>query len=53
VCIDMLDVAVRVHRDMGRVLLVRGGRVRRVRAAVLRVRDVRLQLVVPVGRGLL
>jgi len=49
----MPDIALGVRGDMGRLLLVRGRRVRRVRPSVLRLRDLRLQLVVPVGRRLL
>ena len=53
VCLDMPDVALRMRGDLGRLLLVRGRRMRRLRPSVLRLRDLRLQLVVPVGRRLL
>jgi len=43
----------RVRRDMGGLLLVCGCRLRRLRASVRRLRDLRLQLVVPLGCRLL
>lgn len=51
--VDLSVRAVHLLGDMGGLLLVRGCRVRWLRPALLGVRDVRLQLVVPLGRGML
>jgi hypothetical protein len=52
-CLHVSQLAVVVHRNMDGVLVVRDRRLRRLRREVHRLRDVRLQLVVSLGGGLL